>query len=167
MIGLIKKKDEQVLIIALALALILAVTYFIFSGYTVSPGLLGSGCYPSSKFFCSNQTINTNGQISFTFSQNTNKSMYNVYFACVIQNGTQTVMPKPTEFNNTTIIGTSTLFSNKTVYVTKLICYNTNGTVISIRNLTKPLFLTIWLKYTNATSSKNFNIAGVAVIRIT
>ena len=161
------KKDKQLSVIVLALVLILVAAYFVFSGYTVSPGLLGSGCYPSPKFLCFNQTVDTNGQLSFTFSQNTGKSMHNVYFACVIQNGTQTVVPKPTEFNSTTVIGTSTLFSNETVYVTKLICYNTNGTIINIRNSTKPLFLNIWLRYTDTTAPKNFNITGVAIIRIT
>jgi hypothetical protein len=108
--------------------------------------LVGTACVASPGYLCSSPTLGSNGELAFTFGQNTGSTIYNVQMACVATtnsvglpsngaawspiatNGLAVTMSGPNTAN--ALGGSGGFVSGQEQAVTGLPCYGTTGIAI-------------------------------------
>lgn len=120
-------------------------THCVFCG----ANLVYTTCIASPGYLCANAALNTNGQFSSQFGQNTGSAEYNVELACARGGDSNT---EPNNVSSWTGISNSTLQSGQIVSITGLQCYDPNGLPFSA-SIGSSFEGFLWLNYTNSTAA--------------
>ncbi len=125
-------------------------------GIFSASALSGNSCIAASGFLCQNPTLVTSGTLTFTFSQSSGSSFYNVQLACAAT-AQSTGLPNPiTAFNSISATGAvlipsstgNTLTSGQSLTVASLPCYTSTGAQLSGAAIGSAYSGFIWVNYT-------------------
>ena len=109
--------------------------------------LVGTACVASPGYLCSSPTLGVNGQISFTFGQNTGSTLYDLEFACAATSGSTGLPANMLSFSPISSTGagvantpanyanspsSSGFVSGQTISVSGLPCYGTTGLPLDV-----------------------------------
>ncbi len=166
-----------ILIIAVVLGALFSLG--VFSG----GNLLGTSCVSSPGYLCSNPSLATTGQLSFTFGQNLGITIYNLEMACAATSNSAGLPNFASPYNgwdviggNTATLGTAlptngvtqlaanalvanglTMVPGQTQVVTGLLCYGSTGVPIAIPSSAAAVGTSfsgyIWVNYTTSASA--------------
>ena len=158
-----------VLLVVVAVVVVLAglAGLFFFGVFNPTP-VSGNSCISYVSLVCSNLTMNSNGQLSFTWGQVSGSSEYNIMFACA-SNTTSAGMPSTGNIDPWYYISSTgaasrsapqfplKLKSGEKVNITQLQCYNSAGQ--DVGGAGKAFVGKIWYNYTaNASAPGPSNI---------
>lgn len=164
----------------LALAIVIALIFFIGLFYLLTSGNFrvigpGSSCHSRIALSCQDESINTNGQVTFSISQYTEETMYNVAIACIVGNSiipacvlygqcayNSSFIPEGYTFNTAAFGNNDMLLSGSLVPVKNLNCYTINGLRLGIQQSGKRFesSVYVWLKYTNLNGTQYHIVPG-------
>ena len=106
-------------------------------------------CVAVPSFAClPNATMNTKGQVSFTFIQSTGETLYNVSFACLVETNNHLILGN-SDFNTTALIGNNSIESGATSrVVVNLPCHTADGSVLTSQKIgTQFDNVSVWIRY--------------------
>ncbi len=102
--------------------------------------LVGTACVASPGYLCSGPALNSNGELSFQFGQNTGSSIYDIEMACAATSGSTGLPANMAAFSpistagvaqaNTVGLSYNAIVSGQTLSISTLPCYTSTGVAL-------------------------------------